>query len=490
MAFDDFKLVRPGSRPLSYTGMVGPTSYNDFVNGVNSRITEANKYKTLVNNFRSNLASKLNGGAFSSTAPFSSVIQGDPNAPTSTSSDEDIFSLVDVNKDPSGRFDNINKSLLDKVADFKPNYGQIRNTSADALSKLNLAQSDVDANRNDTNSLIDKFNALSPILDAQTKTQTDTLNRVYDPNGLKKELSDNTTYARDAERRIADRSMRMAQLQNRLGGAGGMSSSYGNAQLADATGRIGAETAARDADRRRQDTAALLAAQERNLGRVQDLNEKNLLRSNIPIDARTRILDQEVNLAVKRLAAAGQAASIEQLTDELTTVGRQLGLTGQALQNYLATHFFGVKKEGDDYPLLITGGNNGSRPQAYYPNSPGGSYDDDGGPGYRDPNKPPPTPDWVNRLRKSQGWQQDANGNYTIPGNSNSSGSRPGLGSYNLSNDFDSYGDPYIGGRPNPVYYPDYNNLSSTDRLNMEDYYQGNVSDTDLMDYYSGEYNW
>lgn len=473
---------------MSYTGLAGPTSYGDFVKGVNNRIAEANKYKNFIANFRSNLGKNLSGGNFSTTG-FTPVM-GPENAPTSTSAppDDDIFSLVNVSKDPSGRFDNINRSLLDKVANFKPNYSQVRSATSGALDKLSGAQADVDANRADTNSLIAKFNALSPTLDAQVNQQTSALDRVYS-GGLKDEFAANTEAARNAERRAADLATRQALFQNRLGGAGGAGSSYARAQLADATGRIGVETAARDADRRRQDTAALLAAQERNLGRTQDLATTNLMRQNIPIDARSRVLDQEVNLALKRLGAAGQAASIDQLTDELSTVGRQLGLTGQALQNYLATNFFGINKQGDDYPLYITGGVGGSRPQSYFPNQ--GDYGDGGGSGgdYRNPNLPPPVPDWVNRLRAQQGWKRDAQGNYTIP-NSDLGGMRPGLGSYNLSNDFDSYGDQYIDGKPNPVYYPEYNNQSRVDRLNMEDYYQGNISDQDLMDFYSGEYNW
>jgi hypothetical protein len=461
MAFDDFGRGA-GYKPLSSTSMVGPTSYGELFKNVNAKRQNAAKYKLFADQFRQRLGQNLSGGAFSTTGGgFSPAMNPGTTAPTQTSpGSNDLFSLLQVSKDPSGRFDNVNRSLLDKVASFKPNYGQIRNTSASAMDKLNLAQGDVDANRADTDNLIAKFNALSPALDKQTSDQTNALNRVYD-GGLKGEFAANTEAARNAERRAADLAMRQALFQNRLGSTGGASSSYGKAQLADATGRIAIETAARDADRRRQDTAALLGAQERNLGRVQDLNEKNLLRSNIPIDARSRILDQEVNLALKRLGAAGQAASIEQMTDELSTVGRQLGMTGQALQNYLATNFFGVQKQGQDYPLYISDFGGGPRPQPYFPNQGGGGYGDNGGGfGGPDPNKPPGIPDWVNKLRAGQGWRKDASGNYTQPG------SRP-PGSYNLPNDFDDYGDPN-----SPLYYPDYNNYQPGEVDFLQDYYE------------------
>lgn len=488
-----------GYRPLSDTGLVGPTSFSQLFKDVNAKRQEAAKYQQFVTNFRNRLGQNLGGGAFSTTGGgFSPAVNPGASAPTAaTPGANDLFSLVSVSKDPSGRFDQVNRGLLDRVANFKNDYSQVRGAASGALDKLGAAQGDIDANRQDTNSLIAKFQALTPILDTQTQTQTAALDRVYNPNGLKAEFAANTEAARVAEAAAAQRAMRQALFQNRMGSAGGAGSSYAQAQLADATGRIGTEIAARDADRRRQDTAALLGAQERNLGRVQDLNVANLMRGNIPVDARSRILDQEVNLALRRLGAAGQVASIDQLTDELSTVGRQMGLTSQALQNYLATNFFGVQKQGDDYPMYISGGGyGGPGPRAYYSQQPGyedgGFINPNGGNGAQDP-----TPKWVDRLRAQQGWRRDANGNYTLPGNrpvytdnSNTSGYSGGYsadpyaeGNYNMIGNYDY-------SQPGPLYYPGFDDLSRTDRLNMEDYYQGNASDTDLMDYYSGEYNW
>ncbi len=485
MAFDDIGRGT-GYKPLSSTSQVGPTSYGELFKNVNAKRQNAAKYQLFADNFRQRLGQGLAGGNFATTGlNFSPVMNPGTTAPTTASTNQnDLFSLLQVSKDPSGRFDNVNRNLLDKVADFKPDYSQVRSATSGALDKLGGAQADVDANRADTNSLIAKFNALSPTLDKQVADQTNALDRVYS-GGLKSELAANTEFARNAERRAADLAMRQAIFQNRLASPGGTNSSYGRAQLADATGRIGIETAARDADRRRQDTSYLLGAQERNLGRTQDLATTNLMRSNIPIEARSRILDQEVNLALRRLGAAGQAASIDQLTDELSTVGRQLGMTGQALQNYLATNFFGVQKQGQDYPLYVSDFAGGNRPQAYYPNQ--GGYGDDG---FQQP--PGPSnggiPKWVNDLRRRQGWQQDAQGNYTRQG------TRP-AGTYNLPNDFDDYGDP-----SSPVYYPGYSNYQPGEVDFLQDYYQNpekyvdspsqSGNDEYLMDFYSGEYNW
>jgi hypothetical protein len=463
-------------------GQGDPQSYNELVNQVGWGLNQANNLRSLVSNFQSRLGVGGGTGAFSAGGPFAPVMNPATTAPTSASAGgNNLFSLVNVSKDPSGQFDKINRGLLDKVADFKNDYSQVRGTSSGALEKLNLAQGDIDANRQDTNSLIDKFNALSPILDTQTSAQTSALNRVYDPNGLKAELRSNTEAARLAELAAADRASRQALFQNRLNSAGGAGSSYAQAQLADAMGRIGTEVAARDADRRRQDTAALLGAQERNLGRVQDLNVANLMRGNIPIDARSRILDQEVNLAIRRLGAAGQAASIDQLTDELSTVGRQLGLTGQALQNYLATNFFGIQKQGDDYPLYISGGSSRATPNAYFPQP---DYGDDGA--FMNPRAgqpQDPTPSWVDRLRASQGWQRDANGNYTI--NTRPPNYRDFT--YNLPNNFTDYGNPR-----SPLYSPGYQGADNTRLLqdyyeNPENYPDGNpiTEFNDYVDYYN-----
>lgn len=468
-------------------GIGDPQSYGQLVKQVGWNLNQENNLRNIVANFRNRLGT---GGGFATGGGFTPLINpatGQPAAPTTS---QDQFSLLSVSKDPSGRFDQINRGLLDKAAGFKPNYSEIRGTTSDALSSLNAAQGDIDANRVDTNTLIEKFRALSPTLDAQVASQTNALDRVYN-GGLKNELAANTEAARVAENTAAQRAMRQALFQNRMGSAGGAGSSYAQAQLSDALGRFGVETAARDADRRRQDTAALLRAQETNLGRTQDLATTNLLRNQIPVDARSRILDQEVNLALRRLAGAGQAASIDQLTDELSTVGRQLGLTSQALQNYLATNFFGVNKEGQDYPLYISGGGGGGRVNPYF-TDPGNGFEDGGG-FMRPPGPQDPTPTWVDRLRAQQGWQRDANGNYTIPGNRPNYVNYPNTGQAIADPDYignyNMYGD-YDYSQPGPLYYPGFNDLSPTDRLNLSDYYEGNVSDTDLMDYYSGEYNW
>lgn len=443
-------------------GVGDPQSYGQLVKQVGWSRGQENNLRDIVANFRSRLGGGVGGAPGGS--PFSPLIGGGNTAPPPAGSVNDQFSLLSVSKDPSGQFDSINRSLLGKVAGFKPNYGQVRDTSSDALTSLNNAQGDIDANRADTNTLIDKFRTLSPEFDRQTLTQTNALDRVYG-GGLKDELAANTERARVAETTAAQRAMRQAMFQNRLGSAGGAGSSYAQAQLNDAMGRIGTEVAARDADRRRQDTAALLAAQERNLGRTQELNEKNLMRNEIPINARSRILDQEVNLAMRRLTGAGQAATIDQLTDELSTVGRQLGLTGQALQNYLATNFFGVNKEGQDYPLYITGGGGGGRVNPYFSNggNGGGDFGVDGGYMGGPRGRPDPTASWVDKLRKSQGWTQDADGNYTV----NTRPPRIQDFTYDLPNDFDDYGNPN-----SPVYYKDYNQYQPGEIEFLQDYYE------------------
>lgn len=486
-------------------GPGNPMTYGALVRQVNYGLGQANNLRNMVSNFRSNLGQGGAGGAFGTTgAPFSPALGNQAmTAPTAASAPSDLFSLVNVSKDPSGQFDRVNRGLLSQVENFRPDYSAERGATSDVLNKLSGSQADVDANRADTNSLIAKFNALSPTLDQQTLDQTNQLNRVYDPNGLKAEFAANTEAARNAERQASDLAMRRAIFQNRLASPEGTNSSYGRAQLADATGRIAVETAARDADRRRQDTASLLSAQERNLGRVQDLNTANLMRGNIPIEARSRVLDQEVNLAMRRLQAAGQAVNINQLTDQLSTVGRQLGMTGQALQNYLATNFFGVQKQGDDYPLYITGGGGGGGVRPYFSDSGGGGDNygggmGGGGGGYQGgPNNDYGSyvsdgkggqvfkqSDKLKAMRQSQGWRQDRDGNYTI--NSNGTSRRwdadDFIYSNNLPSDYSGYGD-----QSSSLYYPGY---SRTDTQNMQDYYQGNINGGDLMDFYSGEYNW
>lgn len=356
-------------------------SYYGSIAGMNWQLGQEGQARQTTQQFRQNLSQMLqnrgtSGGPFAGS-PFSIPSPvGTPATPTNP------FGLVSVSKDPSGRFDRINNALLGRVEGFQPNYDPVRSSSQSTVSALTDQSYDANqaANRGDTQTLIDKFRSIQPLLNTQTTAQTGAIDRVYD-GGLKTEFAQNTQNAADAERRLAGRAIQNALFQNRLGSAGGAGSGYANAQAADAVGRISAETAARDADRRRQDTAALLAAQERNLGRTQDLNTQNVLRERIPVEARNSLLDNEARQASQRLAAMGQAVTIDQLTDELTTVGRQLGLSSQALQNYLASNFLGVNRVGDDYPLYISGMPSRSSPQSYNPD-----------PGYVGPQgqQPPP----------------------------------------------------------------------------------------------------
>lgn len=356
-----------------------PKSYGDLVGSVNYAVGAENKARTDYTNFRKNIAQMLQSRPstpFStpSTAPVGPAQGGLGAGP-------DGFSLVNVSKDPSGDFDRINRSLLGRAASFQPDYSAARSANADTISSLaDGSYRDLQsANRSDAQSLIGKFRALQPLLNTQTSAQSGAIDRVYlgkdDPGSLAAELSANTQAAADAERRLSDRAIRNALFQARLGSAGGTGSGYVNAQVGDAVGRIAAETAARTADRRRQDTAALLSAQERNLGRTQDLNVTNVMRDRIPIDLRNDLLDREARQAAQRLAAIGQGVTIDQLTDELSTVGRQLGLSSQALQNYLASNFLGVRKEGENYPLFVSGAPGRPSPRSYYPDyTPGNDY--------------------------------------------------------------------------------------------------------------------
>lgn len=322
-----------------------------------------------------------------------------PSAP-STAAKSNPFSLVKLSKDPTGAYDKANSDYLSNISSAHPDYAKVRGQIQSFLDSNNdnLA-SDQSAVRADTDSLISKFRGAQPNMDAETSAQTGQLNRYYldenDPNSIASLLAGKNKSLTAAESRASSRAAAMAGLQARLAGAGG-NSSYTNAQLMDTNRRIAENAAIRSGERSRADTSYVLDAQGRYAGKPQELETANVLRSNIPIEARNALIDQQSRQIAGRMANAGQAVNIDQLTDPLAIQGRKLGLTGQALQQYLAGNFLGVEKQGVDTNLNIP-----SYIPRYASHSPIGNFNSGGG--YEPSGYAPSEP--INRLVGSTPFQ-------------------------------------------------------------------------------------
>lgn len=269
----------------------------------------------------------------------------------------DPFNLVKVSKDPTGRYDAANTNALDSIQNFKPDYGNVRDQIRGFLNSNNSTFASDSADlRTRTGDLVNNYDKNKGLMDKQTADQSGALDKFYlddyDPNSVASKLRGQNTALTLAEKSQANRAAQQALLRSRLSGVG-TGSSYANAQAADLAGSIAERAAIRSGERTRDDSRYVLDKQGALAGRSQDIETQNLLRSNIPVEAIKSMIDSQARQVSDRLRNAGQAVTIDQLTDELSTTGRKLGLTGQALQQYLAQNFLGVEKDGADYPLNI-----------------------------------------------------------------------------------------------------------------------------------------
>lgn len=296
------------------------------------------------------------------------------------------INLLKVSK--GGGFDEYSQNALARISGATPNYGDISSRINTALTP----SADEQANRADTEALIARYRAAAPGLTATTQGQADTLNLAFapesDPNSLAGRLAANRVRARGAERQAARQAGSQALLAYQFRNATEGTSSTNAALLADLTARNAVDIAARSAERERADIGNVLSAQERIAGRPQDLVTSDILSGQIPIQARRQLIEEQVRLAASRLQNLGIEVNLRTLTDELTTLGRQLGLSGQALQQYLAANFTGLDtpSQGLIFPRI---GGGTSEPERY--GGPNGQNRQGGGnpPPYLPPAPPP-----------------------------------------------------------------------------------------------------
>lgn len=304
------------------------------------------------NTQRKNRANLAAGFQFKPGQPFGSGSQTTQPTPANP------FSLVKLSKDPSGRFDALNNQATSTISNFKPDYTDYRTQIQNFLNSNDANfNSDQASIRGNTNDLIDSYNRGKGALDEQTQQQVNNVGRYYadasDPNSIASMLKSQARQGFLAELRQGNRATNQAILRNNLRGEGG-TSSY-DAAIAGSIGAANRDKALENlAARNREDTRYVLNQQNQLLGKPQELEVANILRSKIPIEARQALIDSEARNIGNRLSNVGQAANLNQLTDALTTEGRRLGLTGQALRQYLDANFLEVQKQGDaNYPLDI-----------------------------------------------------------------------------------------------------------------------------------------
>lgn len=301
---------------------------------------------------------------------------GQPSTATASSGAGAIPSSIGpinpLKLDKGGGFDQFSQDALARIKSATPDYTDVRSRIAAALTPT----ADEQATRADTEALIARYRAAAPGLTATTQTQADTLGRVFlpdnDPGSLAAQLATSRAHAKSAERAAARQAGLQALLQFNIRNSVEGTSSTNTAQLADLQARNAVDVAARSAERERADIGNVLSAQERIAGRPQDLITSDVLSGQIPIQARTQMLDTQARLAASRLQNLGIEVNLNNLTDQLTTIGRQLGLSSAALQQYLAANFLGVNSPSQPitFPQIGGGGGGGSGPNYFVPQAP------------------------------------------------------------------------------------------------------------------------
>jgi hypothetical protein len=478
---------------IGIDALVGPNGKNKFASptgyGTSLADDQAGGFGDLLANMLNRRrvgATAAGGPAWSPAASGGGAGSTPLGTPGTQTNPNNQYSLLKLSKDPSGRYDNLNGQALDSIDKFNPDYSNYRNSIKSFLNDNDEKsyQSDRSDIRNSTNDYISRIQSQTPVIEGQTAKQSAALDRYYldqnDLNSVYAQLGRQNQALTFNEKRLANRAAGQAMLKSRLANAGGGNSSYANAQLADLSGQIAERAAVRGSERSREDTNNVLGAQQRLAGRSQEMMRKDLELHQLPTEAKEQLLANVARSTAARLQNTGQAVTIDQLTDALSATGRKLGLTGQALQNYLAQNFFGVNKQGQDYPLVL----NDYNPRGF--NGPGGYGGGGGNGGYQRPqDSSVGSLDWIKQQRMKERYQNGTTDNLSNGGDGwgitgdpqtgNFSGSLNGDrvnahdGIYDLNNDFSSYGDPRIKNFAPALYRPGYD---AAKNASLNNYYE------------------
>lgn len=263
--------------------------------------------------------------------------------------------------------------LLGKVnglGDWRQNTGVVKtNTKSTAQQdRINSAGNRFDADVNNAAQSFSDFTknwmAGQGQADATAQTQADALNNAFDTsgNGLQARLNAIAAAQAVGTTQDANRAMQNAMVRNNASRVVAGDSSYLDAMLNNQVGAIAQQAAARKADQDRNNILTVLAAQQANAGRGQQLLDAATMRRLYPTQVQQQI-------SANQLAQLGQLGNMDLANNFYTldtpeqALARQLGLLGSLSQIDLANTFYGVQKpyEPNTAGYAVNGG--GRRPQ-------------------------------------------------------------------------------------------------------------------------------
>lgn len=487
-------------------------SYGNLQDAVNWQRNQVQNYRNVFSNLQNNIRFQGSGTFTPSAGMFGAAGAGTWGTPLSNPSAGNVgapggAAPASAPANPFTTITNVKNPDIQSAVDSILN--QARGLSTDPSRNTNVVQTnvknpeiasritgamqrfdqDVNDSRQSFADFTKSFLETTPQMKAAMDQEAEYVGNVYDtgPGGLQAQLKRINDQRRIAQTQGAQRSIGSAMRNNNLSRMLSGDSSYLDQQLMDTVAGVNVNAAREASDLDRSNLLTMADARTRLMGARGNAMDAFTRRMLLPNEARARMGADELG-RLGTIGAMDAANTFYNVDNPEMLLARRLGLLQGVSGLDQANNFYGLSRpyDPDTSGMLPVGSARPGSPQVFYPDMGYGSDGGDGQPGQPgfDPRYGTAQyPDWTKHVRAGRRYNPGT-GRYDMPMQTGQWTDYPDfpLAGPELHNDFSGYGNP-----DSSLYYPGYD---AGNNAIMGDYYEGNIGANDVLDYYSGEYDW